>query len=120
MVWITTMWLRGCAVITGNVDYDKDGKPLYELINMIVENVSVITVTLIYAQTQFKATVLINESFFESNIGPYTGDVLALHYKSSLSQTVINNTHFIFASNDYHDQKYGAILFLVVLKVSFL
>lgn len=89
--------------------------------NMIIENVPVISaagVTLLYTQTQFKATVLIDESFFESNIGPYTGGVLALYHKSSLSQTVLNNTRFVIAGNDYHHQRYGASLLLVVLKVS--
>ena len=107
------------AVITGNVDYEKDVKPLFHLINMIVEKVPVINaagVTLLYTQTQFTAKVVIDESFFESNIGPYTGGVLALHYKSSLSQTVLNNTRFIIADNDY--QRHGSSLLLVVLRVS--
>lgn len=76
--------------------------------------------TIIYTQTKFNASVLIQDTRFERNGGKFSGAILILHYNSGLGKTVINRTNF--STNNIYNSKscnaFGSNLALVMLNAS--
>ena len=110
------------AVMVSNADYVKDMKCLTDLLYSHDTPLPVINaagLTILYAQAKFEANVLVMESKFEANLGPYSGGMLAFHYWTDLGQTVLNRTHFTRFNeiSGTECREYGTSLSLILMKL---